>query len=294
MVLQEVTQRKRRLTVILRHFSTTLCLIRVADAPALPSQLMVVLLQVLFVLALIVVVILLVFAPREKRPVVLPENAEEILIDYVPFYAALDADGQKQFTDRVQRFLSSVKITGAGAEVEALDLILIGAAAIIPVYFIPDWEYINLREVLLYPGHFNQDFDQHGQDRNVAGMVGNGGLEGVMILSKWELRQGFVHGNSNRNTAIHEFVHLVDKMDGTLDGVPEMLLERRWVPQWKALLEETMAAIRQGRSDIDPYGATSPVECFAVVAEYFFMQPDLFRNRHPQLAEMLQQIFVRK
>lgn len=254
---------------------------------------MVVLLQVLFVLALIVIVILLVFSPRDKSLFTLPENTEELLLDYVPFFAALDAKGQKHFTDRLQRFLSSVKITGAGAEVEALDQLLIGAAAIIPVYFISDWEYINLREVLLYPGHFNHDFEQQGHERNIAGMVGNGGMEGVMILSKWELRQGFVHSSGNRNTAIHEFVHLVDKMDGTLDGIPEILLERRWVPQWKALLEETMHAIRQGRSDIDPYAATSPVECFAVLAEYFFTQPEIFRNHHPVLAEMLQRIFMR-
>ena len=72
-----------------------------------------------------------------------------------------------------------------------------------------------------------------------------------------------------RNTAIHEFVHLIDKMDGTLDGVPELLLERKYVHRWKTLLEQTAQDIRNGRSDMDAYGATSPVECFAVMAEYF-------------------------
>ena len=251
-------------------------------------------LQVLFILALIIVIIFFVFQPKRHEGFTLPENFRDWLLDYVPFYAGLDEEGQKRFEEKLQRFLSAVKITGANAEVEDLDRILIGAAAVIPVHGIPDWEYINLREVLLYPGFFNTDFEQEGTNRTVSGMVGTGHMENVMILSKWELRQGFVNRTGNRNTAIHEFVHLIDKMDGTLDGVPEILLERKYVPQWQQLLEMTMQEIRQGGSDIDSYGATSPVECFAVVAEYFFMQPETFSQNHLQLAELLKKIFIRK
>jgi MtfA peptidase len=250
------------------------------------------LLQVLFVLTLIVLIILFVFQPKHGKTVILPVNYQEILQDYVRFYAALNDIDRKQFDERLRKFLSAVKITGANADVEDLDRLLIGSAAVIPVFYIRDWEYMNLREIILYPGHFNADFDQEGTDRTISGMVGTGQLQNVMILSKWELRQGFINSNENRNTAIHEFVHLVDKMDGTLDGVPEILLERKYSVQWKELLEQTMEQVRMGRSDIDPYAATSPVECFAVVAEYFFMQPDKFRSVHPQLNAMLQRIFA--
>lgn len=249
--------------------------------------------QILFVLAIIVIIILLVFQPGREEIFALPDNYGELLTDYVRFYAALDEEGKKRFEDRFQKFLSAVKITGANAEVEDLDLILIGAAAVIPVYHIPDWEYVNLREILVYPGNFNHDYEQQGRDRMISGMVGTGSMENVMILSKWELRQGFINSN-NLNTAIHEFIHLIDKMDGTLDGVPELLLERKYVAHWKALLQATMETIRRGESDIDAYGATSPVECFAVVAEYFFEQPEAFRLAHPELHAMLQRIFVRR
>ena len=251
-------------------------------------------LQILFVLVLIIVVIFFVFQPRKVTTFTLPDNYQGLLEDYVKFYVQLDPESRKSFEDRMQKFLSSVKITGAGAQVEDLDYILIGAAAVIPVYYIPDWEYIHLREVLLYPGNFNTDYEQHGSERHISGMVGTGALENVMILSKWELRQGFIHGSSNRNTAIHEFIHLIDKMDGTMDGVPELLLERKYVPKWQHLLQTSMDQIRRGESDIDAYGATSPVECFAVLGEYFFEQPERFLQGHPELAEMLQRIFVRK
>ena len=256
-------------------------------------HLMITVLQILFVLVLITLLIILVFKPRRVSLFVMPEGYQEILQDYVLFYSRLDDAGKRKFEDRLQHFLLSVKITGANAEVEDLDRILVGAAAVIPVYFIPDWEYVNLREVLLYPGNFNDDFEQQGHERTISGMVGTGAMQNVMILSKWELRQGFINPNMDRNTAIHEFVHLVDKMDGTLDGVPEILLPRKEVPQWKELLEQTMLQVRQGVSDIDSYAATSPVECFAVIAEYYFSQPEKFSAMHPELSQMLQKIFVR-
>ena len=250
-------------------------------------------LQVLFALSIIVLLILFVFKPRRKEQVHLPENYQELLQDYIPFYNSLDETGRRSFETRFEKFLASVKITGANAEVEDLDRVLIAAASVIPVFHIPDWEYVNLREVLLYPGNFNTDFEQHGHERTISGMVGTGAMQNVMILNKWEVRQGFII-KDDRNVAIHEFVHLIDKMDGTLDGIPEILLERKYITRWRELLEETMQAIRLEQSDINPYGATSPVECFAVVAEYFFEQPAAFQTRHPELHQMLTRIFIRK
>lgn len=255
---------------------------------------MVTVLQIFFALIVIILIIIFVFQPRRTKIGGWPVNYQELLKDYVLFYSKLDEEGKNRFEDKFEKFLSSVKISGANAEVEDIDRVLIGAAAIIPVYYIPDWEYVNLREILLYPGNFNTDFDQEGNDRMISGMVGSGAMQNVLIISKWDLRQGFINGKSNRNTAIHEFVHLIDKMDGTLDGVPEILLQRKFVPQWKQLIQITMEQIRSGDSDIDVYGATSPVECFAVISEYFFEQPELFRSTHPELNELLQQIFFRK
>lgn len=254
---------------------------------------MIIFLQVFVVLAIIVLIILFVYKPKRVEIIALPENYKQLLNDYVKFYWQLDEENKSKFEDRLQRFLSGVRITGANAEVEDLDRVLIAAGAIIPVFYIPDWEYINLHEVLVYPGNFNRDFDQHGAERSISGMVGTGALQNSMILSKWELRQGFIHGNSNRNTTIHEFVHLIDKMDGTMDGVPEILLERKYISKWQKLVNHEMEMIKRGMSDIDFYGATNQVEFFAVASEYFFEQPELFKERHAELNELMERIFIR-
>jgi MtfA peptidase len=253
---------------------------------------MVVVFQIFFVLLLIVIIILFVFSIRKDNALVpLPENYRELLHDYVKFYRELDAQAKEQFEKRTEDFLAAVKITGVNAVAEDLDLLLIAAGAIIPVFRIPDWQYLNLHEVLLYPGSFNRDFDQAGWDRTIAGMVGSGPMQDIMVINKWQLRQGFINNQDAHNTAIHEFVHLIDKMDGSMDGVPEIILERTYVKQWKHLMESTILQMKTAGSDIDMYGASSPVEFFAVISEYFFEQPALLKKNHPDLYEMLVRIF---
>lgn len=253
---------------------------------------MVTVLQILFVLGLIVLIILFVFETRRTKEIIpLPENFRDTLNDYVRFYQALDEEDKNKFEERIEHFLSTVHITGVNAIAEDIDRILIAAGAIIPVFYFSDWQYINLHEVLLYPGTFNEDYDQAGTDRHVSGMVGSGALQNVMIISKWQLRQGFINGNDAHNTAIHEFAHLIDKMDGTVDGVPEIILERKHISRWKDLMNATIQQMRTHGSDIDMYGATNQPEFFAVISEYFFEQPHSLKAKHPELFEMLARIY---
>ena len=256
---------------------------------------MIAVLQIFIVLVLIVVIILFVFKIRRTvETIPLPENYKILLNDYVKFYQQLDEEGKEKFEERIQHFLSAVQITGANAIVEDLDRLLIAAGAIIPVYSFPDWQYVNLHEVLLYPGAFNEDFDQVGSNRHISGMVGSGAMQHVMIITKWQLRQGFINNADKRNTAIHEFVHLIDKMDGTMDGIPEIILERKYIPRWVNLMNTTIQQMKNYGSDIYMYGATNQAEFLAVISEYFFERPDLLRLNHPELYEMLEIIFLMK
>ncbi len=56
-------------------------------------------------------------------------------------------------------------------------------------------------------------------------------------------------------------------------------------------MSENINAIKEGKSDIALYGATNKAEFFAVASEYFFSRPDLFRQEHPELYALMQQIF---
>ncbi|MBL0144636.1 MAG: zinc-dependent peptidase [Chitinophagaceae bacterium] len=172
---------------------------------------------------------------------------------------------------------------------------LIASSAVIPVFAFPEWKYGRLlNEVLVYDDTFSKDFKTEGVNRNVLGMVGTGYLDGKMLLSKHALELGFNNQSDKNNTAIHEFVHLIDKADGDIDGVPKLLLDKQYVIPWIDMVYEEMEASKIKNSDINAYGYTNKTEFFAVIAEYFFERPDLFSKKHPKLFEMMSKVFKQK
>lgn len=250
-------------------------------------------LSIVIVLAFLLLLVKFFLFPKRKQPEAgpLPQSYRSILYAQVDFYNRLSKAQQTEFENRMQLFLGGVKITGVNTTVQDLDRVLIAASAIIPIFAFPGWEYPNLNEVLLYPDYFNDSFAQQGADRNTMGLVGSGAFQNVMILSQKQLREDFENKTGKGNTAVHEFVHLVDKTDGAIDGIPESLLSKQYVLPWLNLMHQTIKRIMENRSDINPYGATNEAEFFAVVAEYFFERPDLLRSQHPELYELLIKIF---
>ena len=249
----------------------------------------------LIILTIFVLAIFYMVKKKKKKKVKVtqpvPPLLKTILQEQVPFYQQLNENRKTEFEERTIHFLTQVKVTGVKTVVEDLDRVLIAASAIIPIFNFQGWEYPNLNEVLLYPDSFDHEFEQQGDDRNILGMVGSGALNQVMILSQFELRQAFINETGKNNTAIHEFVHLVDKTDGEIDGVPESLLNKQYIKPWLQLMQEKIKEIIDDRSDINPYGATNEAEFFAVVSEYFFERPELLKEKHPELYELLLKIF---
>jgi len=216
-----------------------------------------------------------------------------VLEEHVLFFKKLSSSDRKIFEEKVKQFLENVIITPVNTAITDTDKLLIGAGAIIPVFRFPSWEYLNLKEVLVYSDTFNMDFQSEGEGRDIAGLVGTGVYNGKMLLSLEALRSGFENTTDKRNTVIHEFVHLIDKTDGETDGIPELLLDKQYVLPWLDLMHKEMKSILEDKSDIDDYGLTNQAEFFAVAAEYFFERPDLLEEKHPQLFAMLQKMFVR-
>ncbi len=249
--------------------------------------------QFIFLILLIVIVVFLLkgMKPKKAAPIELPANFKELLQEYVAFYRRLNDEEKKRFETSVASFLSTITIEGINTRVEDLDKVLIGASAIIPIFSFNGWQYPNLTNVLLYPEHFNEEFNMKDKDRSVMGMVGNGAMNHKMILSKPALREGFQNETDKHNTAIHEFVHLLDDLDGSTDGIPEALLQKQYTIPWINLVHENIKAIRDKESDINPYGATNKTEFFAVAAEYFFERPDLLKLKHPELFNMMEEMF---
>ncbi len=227
----------------------------------------------------------------QKPKVPFPEKWKIILGTKIAFYNALSLEEKHHFEYKIQEFLLNCRITGIKTDVDIEDKLLVAASAIIPIFEFKNWRYSNLYEVLLYPGMFNEKFETDGPDRRILGMVGTGYMEGKMVLSKPALHHGFRNESDKKNTAIHEFVHLIDKSDGNVDGIPTLLLEKQYVIPWLDLINNKIDEIYADKSDINPYGGTNKQEFFAVASEYFFERPKLLAQKHPVLYKLLEEIF---
>jgi len=226
--------------------------------------------------------------------VIPPKNIQEVLEARVSFYARMSSTNKEIFQERVSYFLQTTKISPEkGALLTDEDKVLIAASATIPLFHFHHWAYENLDEVLVYPDYFDEKFGTVSDERNVAGMVGTGALNHKMILSLPALRAGFLKYPEG-NTAIHEFVHLIDKADGEIDGIPDYLIPKDLISPWLQEMDKTIRQIREGKSDIREYAATNDAEFLAVVSEYFFKKPKQLQEDHPKLFSLLNEIYNRK
>ena len=232
---------------------------------------------------------------RRRRKILaqpFPTEWEAVLQREVVFFRALEPEEQKRFRRELQVFLGEKRITGIKLELDTTTRVLTAASAIIPIFGFPEWEWDQISEILVYPDRFNREWAfESGTQRHTLGMVGTGALSRMMILAKPDILAGFRNAGDKRNVGIHEFAHLVDKSDGTIDGLPGVGLERAAIGPWIDLVRRKMEEMRRGDSDIDPYGLTNEAEFFAVTTEYFFERPGIMQRKHPELYAMLSRVF---
>ena len=231
------------------------------------------------------------FVRNRNKAYPFSQSWRQILEEKVVFYRHLSKPEKARFEQAVMRFLDEVAITGVETTVEDVDRILVASSAVIPLFGFPGWRYRNINEVLLYQGTFNPDYGTNGKQDKTLGMVGSGGMNRMMILSQPALHQGFENQQGKENVGIHEFVHLLDKADGVTDGIPQILMQRQFVIPWLKNMHQEIEKIKEDKSDINPYGATSEVEFLTVVSEYFFNQPDQLERKHSELFALLSKMY---
>lgn len=250
---------------------------------------------VIILFLLIIVAGYLLFRKKDKPATATDESKTDypaLLLEHVAYYQKLDDAGRARFQEQVITFFAETNIEGVGTDLTDLDRVLIASSAVIPVFRFPEWRYRNLTNVILYPDTFDGEFQFEGGNRNILGMVGSGYMNGQMLLSRAALVKGFSGNGGKENTAIHEFVHLLDKADGNTDGVPEQLMAHEYALPWLQMMHQEMHRIREGKSDINPYALTNEAEFLAVASEYFFEKPEQFKDKHPEIYAQLSIIFA--
>ena len=126
-------------------------------------------------------------------------------------------------------------------------------------------------------------------------LLGESWGDGRVILSWDHVRRAGHDPEGAHNVVLHEFAHQLDSESGSTNGAP-ILGSADSYRRWSAVLARDFELLRRDsywgyRDVLDPYGASSPAEFFAVATESFFEQPHALAARHPELYAEFQRYF---
>lgn len=150
------------------------------------------------------------------------------------------------------------------------------------------------RTILMYPDSFvteQTSYDGLVETREHSVRAGESWERGPVVLAWADIEEDLHHAGDGRNVVLHEFAHKLDEENAEMDGLP-VLRDRAQYHQWHAVLTREYERLRRdaetGRhTTLDPYGAESPAEFFAVATEAFFEMPRRMRHRLPELYEQM-------
>jgi Mlc titration factor MtfA (ptsG expression regulator) len=232
-----------------------------------------------------------------RRP--FPAAWRDILRRRVPLLRELPAAQQLRLKKHIQVLLAEVPFVGcAGLVIDDEKRVTIAAQAAL-LLLGRGGSFGNLREVLVYPGHFVVPRSEAGaggvvhEGRDV--LAGQSWQRGQVILAWDAARDGAADPHDGANVVVHEFAHQLDQDRGAANGAPYVgrgAVQQAWARVMNAEFDALQARLARAEPGlIDAYGATSPAEFFAVSSELFFEQPAALATERPALYEQLRRCY---
>lgn len=232
---------------------------------------------------------------RAIREQPFPAAWDDLLRRNVRHAAWLDEHERQQLRDWIAVFLAEKSFEGCGG-MEITDEVRVsiaGQAGLLALGF-AEQHFDHLRSVLVYPGDYlvprRAPLGGGGELEWQEVRLGETWSGGSVVLS-WPrvVDGGRLRDDGARSVVIHEFAHLIDMLDGEIDGVPPLETDRRgWAAGIAECRERFEWALEQGRFvALDDYAAEGPGEFFAVATECFFQDPHRLARGDGQLYDLL-------
>ena len=237
---------------------------------------------------------------RQQTLLATPLSDEEraIVLDQVPLVANLPHKLRAKLEGKINLFLDQIEFIGCdGLEVTDQMRFSIAAQACLLVANKTCW-YKNLRTILIYPGAFkSRGVHVHGDvvtERETV-RIGESWARGPVVLSWAHTERGAFIDDDGHNVVFHEFAHQLDDLSGYTNGAP-ILAKGHSLWDWERIFTDAYdrlveAVDAEQETFLDPYGATSPEEYFAVVVELFLERPRDLQREEPAVYDQLAQYF---
>jgi Mlc titration factor MtfA (ptsG expression regulator) len=230
----------------------------------------------------------------------IPDHLWQLTLLRYPFLAQRSSEDVEELRRMCSLFLASKEFHGVdGFEVTDDVALAVAAQACLPVLKLGLGWYdsfvgivMHADEVVAQREYMDEDGIVHHYEEALVGEA----MEGGPLMLTWTASEAAEFDpDSVFNVVIHEFAHVIDMRDGCADGVPPLeSLEAReqWLdviePEWQDFCERVDAG---EETLIDPYGAESLEEFFAVALEAFFVAPVEMKKEQPALYRLLCDFF---
>lgn len=214
------------------------------------------------------------------------------------FTRSLGDDEKEQLRTHVTLFLEDKTFTAVGGLSLSDEMRLdVAVQACILILNLDVDYYRGWVEVIVYPDEFFPEHtwvDEAGVVHHDHGpMAGEAWLHGPVVLSWADVaRSGEDDGV---NVVIHEFAHKLDMLNGDANGFPPLhrdMNREAWSRAFESAYLDFSARVDAGDgTEIDPYGAESPGEFFAVLSEAFFEIPGVVLDAYPAVYQQLREFY---
>jgi Mlc titration factor MtfA (ptsG expression regulator) len=224
----------------------------------------------------------------------------QTLADY-PFLALRDASDVQALRELATLFLADKEFAGGqGLHVSDAMAVAIAAQACLPVLKLGLHCYDGFKGIVVHADVVvaqreivDDDGVVHAYEEELSGEA----MEGGPVMLSWQdVADAGSSAEIGYNVVIHEFAHVLDMRDGVADGVPPLprrAARDQWCQVLDAAFEAFCADVDAGTDTVlDPYGAESVGEFFAVAVEAFFVAPADFRDDQPQLYDLFKDYFA--
>jgi Mlc titration factor MtfA (ptsG expression regulator) len=216
----------------------------------------------------------------------------------LPLLGGLESGQATRLADLALLFLRDKRLEPVGGLVLTNRMRLILALqACLPILELGlDW-YRGWYAVILYPAEFVPGLEYVDQDGLVwvddAVKSGEAWERGPVILSWSDVAAG---GDlDGYNVVVHELAHKIDMREGGANGRPPLhagMSGAAWSREFAAAFADLRRRVDAGEApSLDPYGAESPGEFFAVVSEAFFEIPAPLHDQYPGVYAQLRAFY---
>lgn len=263
-------------------------------------------------------------AVRRRREI--PDSLWQQTLAAYPFLMQRSASDSERLRSLTSGFLAKKEFQGAGGIVISDAIaVAIAAQACLPLVCIEaglghaatlrrsalDW-YGDFVGIVVQPGEViapREQVDESGVVHHYEEIIAGEAMDGGPVMLSWPaVADAGASAVDGYNVVIHEFIHKIDMADGAPDGCPPLgpgFLGAQsaatarttwlaiWEPSYQAFREKVIIAERFGGAQtwLDPYGAETLEEFFAVACEAYFVNPDRFAQEFAELLPPLNAFF---